>query len=121
VVPALLSHLLVHFGVAGYSFHYLPAAVALMAIGIGRATSSAVARDHAPARLSALSAVLAAVFLFYPADFNRPGWRGDFDLAVARYTRVGLRSEIAERAPVTWRTSNSVPGSRTTAPVLRAN
>jgi hypothetical protein len=121
VIPALLSHLLVHFGVAGYCFHYLPAAVALMAIGIGRATSESVARDLAPARLSALAAGLAAVFLFYPADFNRPGWRGDFDLAVARYTRVGLHSEIAERAPVAWRTSNSVPGSRANASGLRTN
>jgi 4-amino-4-deoxy-L-arabinose transferase-like glycosyltransferase len=121
VVPALLSHLLVHFGVAGYGFHYLPAAVALMAIGIGRATSSATARDLAPARLSALAAGLAAVFLFYPADFNRPGWRGDLDLALGRYTRAGLHSEIADRAPVAWRTSNSVPGPRTAAPGLRAN
>ena len=120
-IPALLSHLLVHFGVAGYSFHYLPAAVALMAIGIGRATAPLAARDQAPARLSALAAGLAAVFLFYPADFNRPGWWGDFDLAIARYTRVGLHSEIAERVPDAWRTSNSVPGSRTAAPGLRAN
>jgi hypothetical protein len=119
VIPALLSHLLVHFGVAGYSFHYLPATVALMAIGIGRATSTAT--DRAPVRLSALAAGLASVFLFYPADFNRPGWRGDFDLAVARYTRVGLHSEISNRAPDAWRTSNSVPGSRTAAPGLRAN
>jgi hypothetical protein len=121
VIPALLSHLLVHFGVAGYSFHYLPSAVALMAIGIGRATSTTTATDRAPARLSALAAGLATVFLFYPADFNRPGWRGDFDLAVARYTRVGLHSEVADRAPVAWRTSNSVPGSRTAAPNLRAD
>jgi len=52
--------------------------------------------------------MLAAVFLLYPADIGRPGWRGDFDLAVARYTRIGLRSEIAQRAPSSWRTSNSV-------------
>ena len=110
VLPPLGSHLLVHFGVAGYSFHYLPALVALMAIGIGRASNPSSARtsDRSPARLSMLAAILAAVFLLYPPDFERPGLRGDFDLAVARYTRVGLHSEIANRAPSTWRTNNSV-------------
>ncbi|WP_435007549.1 hypothetical protein P12x_004819 [Tundrisphaera lichenicola] len=121
IVPALGSHLLVHFGVAGYSFHYLPAAVALMAIGIGKATATDASSDMAPARLSTLAVGLACLFLFYPADFNRPGWRGDFDLAVARYTRVGLQSEIAERAPNAWRTRNSIQAARTSAPSIRAN
>ncbi len=118
VAPPLASHLLVHFGVAGYSFHYLPALVALMAVGIGRAPGLAIGptSDRAPARLAALAGALAAVFLLYPADFERPGLRGDFDLAVARYTRVGLHADIADRAPKQWRTSNSV-----VMPGLRAN
>ena len=118
VAPPLGSHLLVHFGVAGYSFHYLPALVALLAIGAGRASIPSIlpSRDRAPLRLSALAGFLAAVFLLYPTDIGRGGWRGDFDLAVARYTRVGLHSEVGRRAPTTWRTSNSV-----TIPGLHAN
>ena len=114
VAPAIGSHLLVHFGVAGYSFHYLPALVALLAVGIGRGDSVAPSRDLAPFRLSALAGLLAAAFLFYPADVGRGGWWGDFDLAVARYTRVGLHSEVGTRAPAAWRTGNSVtmPGPR---------
>jgi hypothetical protein len=114
VTPALGSHLLVHFGVAGYSFHYLPALVALLAVGIGRDAPVAVSPDRASWRLSGLAGLLTAVFLFYPPDFERAGWRGDFDLAVARYTRVGLHSEVGTRAPAAWRTSNSVtmPGPR---------
>jgi Dolichyl-phosphate-mannose-protein mannosyltransferase len=114
VLPPIGSHLLIHFGVAGYSFHYLPALVALLAVGVGRATTLEVSFrfDRAPARLSALAAILGAVFLLYPADVGRSGWRGDFDLAVARYTRVGLHSELANRAPLSWRTRNSavMPG-----------
>ena len=34
--PALASHLLVHFGVPGYAFHYVPGLLALIAMGIGR-------------------------------------------------------------------------------------
>jgi hypothetical protein len=114
VAPSLGSHLLVHFGVAGYSFHYLPALVALLALGIGRVAPVAPSPDRAPWRLSSLAGLLAAIFLFYPADVERAGWRGDFDLAVARYTRVGLHSEVGTRAPAAWRTSNSatMPGPR---------
>ena len=110
VAPPLGSHLLVHFGVAGYSFHYLPTLVALVAVGIG-AKVEAPGRSwlaSGPLRLSALAAILAATFLLYPADFNRPGWRGDLDLAVARYTRVGLHAGVGNRAPSSWRTTNSV-------------
>jgi len=119
--PALGSHLLVHFGMAGYSFHYLPAAVALLAIGIGRATSTAARTDRAPGRLAALAAGLAGVFLLYPADFDRPGLRGDIDLAVGRYTRLGLRAELDGRAPGVWRTSNSAPNPRAPGAGVRAN
>ena len=55
----------------------------------------------------ALAAFLAAVFWFYPADFERPGVRGDFDLAFARHTRIGLRTRPPRRDPDFWRTSNS--------------
>ena len=106
VLPALGSHLLVHFGVPGYAFHYVPALLALTALGIGR--SSATAPDAwAPARLVALAAFLAAVFWFYPTDFRRPGLRGDFDLAFARQTRAGLRTRPPHRDPEFWRTPNS--------------
>jgi hypothetical protein len=37
VFPALAFHLLIHFGVPGYSFHYLPALIALICLGISRA------------------------------------------------------------------------------------
>lgn len=106
VTPALCLHLLVHFGVPGYAFHYVPALLALVALGIGR-VGVAIECDRAPARLAALGTVLAALFLFYPTDFNRPGLRGDFDLAFARHTRVGLTARTPLKAPAAWRTSNS--------------
>ena len=108
IAPALGSHLLIHFGVAGYSFHYLPAIAAPLAIGVGRAPAD----GRAGARLAGLAALLAAAFLLYPADVQRPGWRGDFDLTVARYTRAGLHADLASRTARTWRTSNSVRPSR---------
>lgn len=114
ILPALGLHLLIHFGVPGYSFHYIPALVALIALGVGRAndpTAATTTPDRAPARLAALGAVLAAVFLFYPTDFNAPGFRGDFDLSFARHTRIGLAARPPMRAPTAWRTSNSrTPG-----------
>ncbi len=106
VLPALGSHMLVHFGVPGYAFHYVPALLALTALGIGR--SSATAPDAwAPARLVALAAFLAAVFWFYPSDFRRPGIWGSFDLAFARQTHTGLRTRPPHRDPEFWRTPNS--------------
>lgn len=109
MVPALGLHLLIHFGVPGYAFHYAPALVALIALGIGRApaTDPEAATDRAPARLAALAAVLAAAFLLYPTDYDRPGLRGDFDLSFARHTRVGLRTRPPLRSPSAWRTANS--------------
>jgi hypothetical protein len=110
IAPALGSHLLVHFGVAGYSFHYLPALVAMLALGIGRASpGQAVApcESRAVLRLTGLAGLLATAFLLYPADMSRPGWRGDIDLTVARYTKAGLHADLSRRAPATWRTSNS--------------
>lgn len=117
-VPALGMHLLVHFGVPGYAFHYVPAVLALLALGIGRRVAKAAVEvgpapsDRAPARLLALAGCLAAAFLFYPTDYDRPGLRGDFDLAFARYTRAGLRTRPPLRDPVPWRTANSqeLPG-----------
>ena len=35
IFPALASHMIIHFGVAGYGFHYLPALIALVAVGVG--------------------------------------------------------------------------------------
>jgi hypothetical protein len=108
VAPALGSHLLVHFGVAGYAFHDVPALMALLALGIGRTPDLGGDRSG-PRRLVALSAVLAAAFWFYPTDFARPGLRGSFDLAFARHTRIGLRSRADGRTPAYWRTANSRP------------
>ncbi|HEX8200505.1 MAG TPA: hypothetical protein VF590_08455, partial [Isosphaeraceae bacterium] len=72
VGPALAFHLLVHFGVAGYAFHYVPALLALLALGIGRPAVPEGTPDRAPARLGVLAATLAAVFLFYAPDYDRP-------------------------------------------------
>ena len=119
-LPALASHLLVHFGVPGYAFHYVPALLALLALGIGRLP--AVGRsDAAPLRLVALAALLAGVFLLYPADYG-PGVRGDFDLAVGRYSRTGLRSPTPRRDPGAWRTVNSqeLPGGGPRASGVRS-
>ena len=107
IIPALGLHLLVHFGVPGYAFHYVPALVALIALGMGRAGAAEPSDDQAPARFAALAVVLAAVFLFYPTDFHHPGFRGDFDLAFARYTRIGLTTRPPMRNPTAWRTANS--------------
>lgn len=116
IVPALGLHLMIHFGVPGYGFHYVPALMALVVIGIGRSplTSGEVrGRDLAPARLAVLGGMLGAFFLLYPTDFHRGGIRGDFDLAFARYTRTGLQTEPPLRVPSSWRTTNSevLPGA----------
>jgi len=120
-IPALASHLLVHFGVAGWSFHYVPALIALVALGAGGAAtaqsaprslpmpSTAPLREHALARLLAVAALLAAMFWYYPTDYAHPGWRGSFDLSFCRFTRIGLKTPIPNRAPEYWRTANSRP------------
>ncbi|HEV3122511.1 MAG TPA: glycosyltransferase family 39 protein, partial [Isosphaeraceae bacterium] len=120
VVPALASHLLVHFGVPGYVLHYVPALVALVALGIGPAKcveaqpcSEEVVDRKAALRLASLAAILAAVFLAYPTNYNRAGLWGDFDLAFGRQTRIGLRTRPPMRDPGAWRTVNSqeLPGA----------
>ncbi len=45
-----------------------------------------------------MAAFLAALFWLYPTDYDRPGWRGSFDLSFCRFTRIGL--ENADPAPV---------------------
>lgn len=109
MLPALALHLTVHFGVPGYAFHYVPALVALIALGIGRVPlpTEAPNSDRAPARLALLGVLLALVFLGYPTDYDRPGFRGDFDLSFARHTRVGLQTRPPMRHPSIWRTANS--------------
>jgi hypothetical protein len=120
-IPAVGSHLLVHFGVPGWSFHYVPALLTLCAVGVERSgVLNAAARtpglfvgwltrEAAAARLLAMAGVLAVLFLFYPTDYNQAGWRGSFDLSFCRFTRIGLKSPIPERAPAYWRTANSRP------------
>ncbi|GAC1345979.1 MAG: hypothetical protein NVSMB14_09110 [Isosphaeraceae bacterium] len=102
VLPAA-SHLLVHFGVPGYAMHYVPALIACAALGIGPLSNERAT----VARLSVLATGLAAVFLLYPTDYERPGLRGDFDLAFARSTRLGLKTPTPRRDPNAWRTVNS--------------
>lgn len=103
VLPALGFHLLVHFGVPGYAFHYVPALLALAALGAERFPR------RGPAALLSAAALSAAVFLFYPADFQRPGLRGNFDLSFARHTRTGLNAPLPGHNPTAWRTANSRP------------
>jgi hypothetical protein len=115
VAPAVSSHLLIHFGVPGYAFHYVPAMMALVALGVSPATGSTEVCDRSGAlRLGVLAGLLAAVFWFYPTDYNRPGLRGNFDLAFARQTRIGLRTSPPLRDPSIWRTINSqeLPGGK---------
>ena len=76
----------------------------LLAIGIGRAPGDPPGRDGSGAfRSATLAASLAALFLFYPTDYDRPGLRGSFDLAFARQTRIGLRTKTPLRDPSAWR------------------
>ncbi len=116
--PALGMHLLIHFGVPGYAFHYIPALLALTALGIGRRPSTETAQtDQAPTRLALLAVGLALAFLVYPTNYERPGLRGDFDLAFARYTRAGLQTRPPLKDPNAWRTANSqvLPGGHRAA------
>ena len=110
LVPPLLSHLLIHFGVPGYAFHYIPALLALAALGAGD-TAAADPRPRCDRRgawrLGVAAALLAMAFLFYPTNYDRPGWRGSFDLAFARHTRSGLMQPTPNRQPAVWRTINS--------------
>jgi hypothetical protein len=119
IVPALGTHLLLHFGVAGYAFHYLPALLALTVLGIGKTAQADEVQNaletsvpprldgQAPRRLVFAATVMASLFLFYPTNYDRPGWRGDFDLSFARHTRIGLRTRTPFRHPAIWRTANS--------------
>jgi hypothetical protein len=119
VAPALASHLLVHFGVPGYAFHYVPALLILTALGAGRTRidelgrsslampSTTVLRQSAPVQLIAVATVLAAMFWCYPTDYSQPGLRGSFDLAFCRFTRIGLKTPDPHRSPEYWRTANS--------------
>ena len=117
VIPALASHMLIHFGVPGYAFHYVPALLALCVLGIGAIDCESTGEERlsgfpcsigtAAPRLVAVATLLAALFLFYPTDYDHAGWRGSFDLSFARLTRVGLRTPISNRQPALWRTANS--------------
>jgi hypothetical protein len=119
VIPALAFHLLIHFGVPGYSFHYVPALIALVSLGIGVPTAgrgsagsaetapSVVGEDRAVPWLIGFAAVLAAAFWFYPTDYSAPGLRGEIDLAFCRFTRIGLRTPPPMQGPSLWRTANS--------------
>jgi hypothetical protein len=118
IAPPLSSHLLVHFGVPGYGFFYVPALLALAVLGIGEcshATTSTMTYEPSPPdrtrlagpRLLASAAFMAGLFLFYPTDYDQPGWRGSFDLAFARHTRIGLQRPTPSRQPAIWRTANS--------------
>jgi hypothetical protein len=135
VAPALTFHLLIHFGVAGYAFHEVPALLALVTLGAAspptlpsptRGEEGKKPWQHrsespppwwgrvewggspGPLRLFVLAACLAALFWFYPTDYDHPGFRGSFDLAFARHTRIGLQTRPPWRSPEYWRTENSL-------------
>ena len=132
MLPALASHLLIHFGVPGYAFHYVPALLGLTVLGIGEMSDEArpslpsdgllllTSLRGAATRLVAVSVLMASLFLFYPTDYANPGWRGNFDLSFARHTRIGLRTPIPNRQPSLWRTANSRAGVVAGADKLRA-
>jgi hypothetical protein len=134
-LPALGSHLLVQFGSPGWCFHYLPVLIALVALGVSHARVGEFAPssapnsqkwtwpsgDPAPARLIAMGAVLAATFWFYPTDFDRPGWRGSFDLSFCRFTRIGLKTPILNRSQQYWRTANSRPPGADATPARESS
>ncbi len=112
IAPALGIHLLLHFGVPGYCFHYLPALIALIVLGIGRDRSGVpvpclACGERTVRRLIGMATILAATFWFYPTDFAAPGWRGDFDMSFCRLTRNGLNEPLLRPAPYLWRTVNS--------------
>src|SRR5262249_51447589 len=76
-----------------------------------------VAVEQAVGRSLAIAALLAALFWFYPTNYQAPGWRGDFELSFARFTRIGLRTPLPDHPPRSWRTANSrqlagTPGRR---------
>lgn len=101
-LPALLSHLLIHFGVPGYAFHYVPMLMGFVALGVSRVAGGGGAR-----RCLVIAAIMAVVFLAYPTDYATTGVRGGIDLTVGRYTRKGLRlPNPMSDAPI-WRTASS--------------
>ena len=123
IAPALGIHLLLHFGVPGYCFHYLPALIALIVLGIGRDRSGVpvpclACGERTVRRLIGMATILAATFWFYPTDFAAPGWRGDFDMSFCRLTRNGLNEPLLRPAPYLWRTVNS---SRPMEPARQAS
>jgi hypothetical protein len=79
----------------------------LQQISSGPQSPYRVPGDRVTGRLIAMAAVLATLFWFYPTNFDRPGWRGSFDLAFCRFTRIGLTMPVLHRAPGYWRTANS--------------
>ncbi len=116
ILLALSTHLLIHFGVPGYCFHYLPALMVLIVLGIGRdPTFASLPRnadhpstfDRAEVRLLGMATVLALFFWFYPATLSAPGWRGELDLALGRLTRAGIAQSPSERQEKVWPTANS--------------
>lgn len=110
ILPALFMHLLVHFGSQGYVLHEVPAVLALIVVGV--AGGAAPADRKTAGRLAGLAFLSAAVFLFYPTDYQRPGWRGEFDLSFCRLTRQGLRAAMPQGGPKLWRTANSRPAAK---------
>jgi hypothetical protein len=145
IVPALASHLLVQFGVQGYCFHYIPALLGLTALGasahgglfrtkptqgiaggsfVGALTGPdrqpatpevAVGGLKATAWLGLVASFLAAMFWFYPTNYEATGFRGSFDLAFSRFTRTGLQTPMPGHSPRLWRTANSRPVAGTAA------
>lgn len=103
MLPALVFHLTIHFGVAGYCMHYVPAILVLIALGCSQAATT----KAATAKLAFAACISTVIFMSYPADFGSQNPRAEFDKAIARYTRVGLRLEYPRTGVQLWRTANS--------------
>ena len=123
--PALLNVLPLCGGYVGTFW-----SLALAVVGIGKEASEAelIPREgwltvfvQPHGRLATVALLLAAIFLLYPTDYEHPGWRGSFDLAFARHTRIGLRTPVPGRQPATWRTANSRIATGASRPATRGD
>jgi hypothetical protein len=114
VVPPLLFHLVIHFGVPGYCFHYVPALLALLAMGVDR-TIGFNWFGSPIVRLAGFAACSTVLFLVYVPDYDQNGARGSFDLSIGRFSRVGLVKRPPDKHPTLWRTANSINHRTTTS------
>ena len=113
-LPALGSHLLVHFGVPGYAFHYVPALLALAVAGdrtcvVGRRVDGARPARSAPSAARSAGRHLRPPgqrLPVLPTDYDRPGCAGTS--TSVRAAHEGRPADaLPDRQPAIWRTANS--------------